>query len=246
MNEEKLNTPPTSQGESATQDSPEERTALMLGESAVERLKQSRVIIFGIGGVGGHALEAIVRAGVGTVAVVDGDRVSRSNLNRQLLATVKTVGMVKTEAARERVAEIAPDCRLITHELFVTPENVSTLNLAEYDYVIDAIDTVTSKIAIIKEAKKYGVPVISSMGTGNKLDPTRFRVSDIEKTNTDPLARAVRALLKKEGIKKVKVLWSDEPPISVGKRTPGSVSFVPSAAGIIIASSVIRDLIGKE
>ena len=245
MNEDKLNTPPHLEAEVA-EDTPEERTALMLGADAVERLKGAKVMIIGIGGVGGHALEAIVRAGVGTVAVVDGDRVAKSNLNRQLLATVKTIGMAKTEAARERVADIAPNCRLITHDLFVTPENVSTLNLAEYDYVIDAIDTVTSKIAIIKEAKRCGVPIISSMGTGNKLDPTRFRISDIEKTNTDPLARAVRGMLKKEGIKKVKVLWSDEPPISVGKRTPGSVSFVPSVAGIIIASCVIKDLIGRS
>ena len=245
MNEEKLYTPPDLEAEGA-EDTPEERTALMLGADAVERLKGAKVMIIGIGGVGGHALEAIVRAGVGTVAVVDGDKVAKSNLNRQLLATVKTIGMAKTEAARERVADIAPGCRLITHDLFVTPENVSTLNLAEYDYVIDAIDTVTSKIAIIKEAKRCGVPIISSMGTGNKLDPTRFRISDIEKTNTDPLARAVRGLLKKEGIKKVKVLWSDEPPISVGKRTPGSVSFVPSVAGIIIASCVIKDLIGRS
>lgn len=245
MNEEKLNTPPHLEAEGAV-DTPEERTALMLGADAVERLKGAKVMIIGIGGVGGHALEAIVRAGVGTVGVVDGDKVAKSNLNRQLLATVKTIGMAKTEAARERVADIAPNCRLITHDLFVTPENVSTLNLAEYDYVIDAIDTVTSKIAIIKEAKRCGVPIISSMGTGNKLDPTRFRISDIEKTNTDPLARAVRGMLKKEGIKKVKVLWSDEPPISVGKRTPGSVSFVPSVAGIIIASCVIKDLIGRS
>ena len=245
MNEEKLNTPPHLEAEVA-EDTPEERTALMLGADAVERLKGAKVMIIGIGGVGGHALEAIVRAGVGTVGVVDGDKVAKSNLNRQLLATVKTIGMAKTEAARERVADIAPNCRLITHDLFVTPENVSTLNLAEYDYVIDAIDTVTSKIAIIKEAKRCGVPIISSMGTGNKLDPTRFRISDIEKTNTDPLARAVRGMLKKEGIKKVKVLWSDEPPISVGKRTPGSVSFVPSVAGIIIASCVIKDLIGRS
>ena len=244
MNEEKLYTPPHLEAEGA-EDTPEERTALMLGADAIERLKGARVMIIGIGGVGGHALEAIVRAGVGTVAVVDGDKVAKSNLNRQLLATVKTIGMAKTEAARERVADIAPSCRLITHDLFVTPENVSTLNLAEYDYVIDAIDTVTSKIAIIKEAKRCGVPIISSMGTGNKLDPTRFRISDIEKTNTDPLARAVRGMLKKEGIQKVKVLWSDEPPISVGKRTPGSVSFVPSVAGIIIASCVIKDLIGR-
>lgn len=245
MNEEKLYTPPHLEAQDA-EDTPEERTALMLGADAVERLKGAKVMIIGIGGVGGHALEAIVRAGVGTVAVVDGDRVAKSNLNRQLLATVKTIGMAKAAAARERVADIAPNCRLITHDLFVTPENVSTLNLAEYDYVIDAIDTVTSKIAIIKEAKRRGVPIISSMGTGNKLDPTRFRISDIEKTNTDPLARAVRGMLKKEGIKKVKVLWSDEPPISVGKRTPGSVSFVPSAAGIIIASCVIKDLIGRS
>ena len=245
MNEEKLNTPPHLEAEVA-EDTPEERTALMLGADAVERLKGAKVMIIGIGGVGGHALEAIVRAGVGTVGVVDGDKVAKSNLNRQLLATVKTIGMAKTEAARERVADIAPNCRLITHDLFVTPENVSTLNLAEYDYVIDAIDTVTSKIAIIKEAKRCGVPIISSMGTGNKLDPTRFRISDIEKTNTDPLARAVRGMLKKEGIKKVKVLWSDEPPISVGKRTPGSVSFVPSVAGIIIASCVIKDLISRS
>ena len=245
MNEEKLYTPPDLEADDA-EDTPEERTALMLGADAVERLKGAKVMIIGIGGVGGHALEAIVRAGVGTVAVVDGDKVARSNLNRQFLATVKTIGMAKTEAARERVADIAPNCRLITHDLFITPENVSTLNLAEYDYVIDAIDTVTSKIAIIKEAKRCGVPIISSMGTGNKLDPTRFRISDVEKTNTDPLARAVRGMLKKEGIQKVKVLWSDEPPISVGKRTPGSVSFVPSVAGIIIASCVIKDMIGRS
>ena len=225
------------------------RTALLVGEAGMARLAEARVAVFGVGGVGGYVVEALVRAGVGALDLFDNDTVSDSNRNRQIIALCSTVGQYKTEAAAARARDINPDVKIQTHNLFYLPENADSVDLSVYDYIVDAIDTVSAKMELIRRAKRLNIPMISSMGTGNKLDPTRFRVSDIEKTSVCPLARTVRALCRKEGLKRVKVLWSAEPPIRVtlpaehGRHAPGSISFVPAAAGLCIAAEVVRDLL---
>ena len=232
------------------------RTAMLLGEEAVEKLQKARVAIFGIGGVGGYTLEALARAGIGRLDLIDSDTVSRSNINRQILATQSTVGMSKVEAGKKRVLDINPDCVVRTWEIFYTPETADQFDFTQYDYIVDAIDTVTGKLQRIQRAHECGTPIISCMGTGNKLDASAFEVSDISKTTMCPLARIVRKELGKRGIKHLKVVYSKEEALSptgweeeakaLGKRQiPGSVSFVPGAAGLILAGEVIKDLATK-
>ena len=229
-----------------------ERTARMLGEEAVEKLKNARIALFGLGGVGGHAAEALARAGVGHLTLVDGDTVSASNMNRQLFAVQSTVGLPKTEAAKRRLSDINPSIKIDARPLFVTADNLSEFDFSTYDYIIDAIDTVSSKIAIIMAAKETDTPIISCMGAGNKLDPTAFRVADIYKTSVCPLARVMRLELRRRGVKKLRVVYSEEPPVKVekemvnGKPVPGSVSFVPSVAGLILAGEAIKAIAGIE
>ena len=226
---------------------------MMLGEDGLEKLRSARVAIFGIGGVGGYTAEALARSGVGALDLIDNDTVSLSNINRQIYALHSTVGRPKTEVAAERIADICPDTEVRIYNTFFMPENSASFDFSQYDYVVDAVDTVTAKLEIIRCAKQCGVPVISSMGAGNKLDPSRFRVTDISKTSVCPLAKVIRLELRKRGITKVKAVWSDELPMkpraevidndSSGRRAiPGSLAFVPSAAGLIIASEVVRDL----
>ena len=228
-----------------------ERSALVLGEDAMDKLRRARVIVFGAGGVGGAAIEALARTGIGALTVVDADSVSKSNINRQILATDSTVGMKKVEAARLRVADIAPDCRFEGLAHFYTPHARGGIDLADYDYIIDAIDTVKSKLYLIEEAARLGVPIICSMGTGNKTDPTRLTVSDISKTNTCPLAAVIRRECRKRGVKRLRVVWSDELPVRAvadsenGRHAPGSVSFVPPVAGMILAGEVIKAISDK-
>jgi tRNA A37 threonylcarbamoyladenosine dehydratase len=225
------------------------RTELLIGKKNVEKLKNSHVIVFGIGGVGSYIVESLVRCGVGKIDLVDNDEINLTNLNRQIFATSKTIGKNKVDVAEERIHEINPNCQVGKYKYFYSPENSSQFDFSKYDYVIDAIDTITSKIEIIKNAQKLNTPVISCMGTGNKLDPTAFEVSDIYKTSVCPLAKVMRKLCKENGINKLKVVYSKEIPIKPSeektnrKQTPGSVSFVPSVAGLIIASEVIKDLI---
>lgn len=227
------------------------RTEMLLGSCAVNKLKNSSVAVFGVGGVGGFAVEALARSGVGRIDLIDNDTVSESNINRQIVATTNTIGMQKTEVAKSRILEINPECKINTYNMFILPENIDNFDFSPYDYVIDAIDTVSGKLAIIEKCTQLAIPVISSMGTGNKLDPTRFEISDIYKTSVCPLARVMRTELKKRGIKKLKVLYSKEEPLmplqteytEKGKAVPGSVSFVPSVAGLIIGGEVIKDLI---
>lgn len=226
-----------------------ERTRMLLGESAVEKLNNSRVAVFGVGGVGGYVVEALVRSGIGEIDVFDKDTVSVSNINRQIIATQTTVGMPKVEAIKARAEEINPQVKVHTHEVFYLPENADDYDFSVYDYIVDAIDTVTAKIEIIKRAKTLNIPVISSMGTGNKLDPTRLEVADISKTEVCPLARIMRRELRVRGINHLKVVYSKEEPIKSGieengKSVPGSVAFVPSVAGLIIAGEVVKDIIG--
>ena len=232
------------------------RTAMLLGEEAVDKLQKARVAIFGIGGVGGYTLEALARAGVGQLDLIDSDTVSRSNINRQILATQSTVGMPKVEAGKKRVLDINPDCVVRTWEIFYTPETADRFDFTRYDYIVDAIDTVTGKLMLIQRAHECGTPIISCMGTGNKLDASAFEVSDIAKTTMCPLARIVRKELGKRGIKHLKVVYSKEEALSptgweeeakaLGKRQiPSSVSFVPGAAGLILAGEVIKDLAAK-
>lgn len=217
---------------------------MMLGEDAVARLKAAKVAVFGVGGVGGFTAEALCRAGVGSITLVDSDRVAVSNINRQIIATHSTVGKYKTEAMRERMADINPDCRVTCVSEFYSEEN--EIPLDGLDYVADCIDSVKSKLHLITRATESGVRVISSMGAGNKLDPTRFTVADISKTHTDPLAKVVRTELRKRGINHLKVVFSDEPPINPsGERTPGSISFVPSVVGLIIAGEIIKDIVNS-
>ena len=220
-----------------------ERTELMLGADAVNNLKNSNVCVVGVGGVGGFAVEALARAGVGKLTLVDNDKVSVSNINRQIVALNSTVGQYKTDTMRDRIADINPNCIVTCKNMFYDESTKASLTLDEYDYVLDCIDSVSSKVLLITEAKARNCNIISAMGAGNKLDPTRFKVSDILKTTTDPLARAIRGRLKKLGINHLKVVFSDELPINpTGERTPGSVSFVPSVMGLIMAGEVIKDL----
>ena len=217
------------------------RTEMMLGEDAVKRLKGAHVAVFGVGGVGGFTVEGLCRAGVGKITLIDSDRVAVSNFNRQIIATHSTVGMYKTEAMLARIRDINPECEVVIYNEFYSEEN--PISLDGIDYVADCIDSVRSKLHLITEATRAGVRVISSMGAGNKLDPTRFCVADISKTHTDPLAKVIRTELRKRGINHLKVVFSDEPPINPsGERTPGSISFVPSVVGLIIAGEVIKDL----
>ena len=220
------------------------RTAMLLGSESVARLEKARVAVFGIGGVGGYTVEALSRSGIGNIDVIDNDTVSISNINRQILATHSTVGMPKVEAAKQRILDINPDCNVRTHQLFYTPETADMFDFAEYDYIVDAIDSVTGKIELVLKAQDNNTPIISCMGTGNKLHPEKFEVTDIYKTSVCPLAKVMRTELKKRGVKKLKVLYSKETPIKqTGQRIPASISFVPPVAGLIIASEVIRDLI---
>lgn len=227
-----------------------ERTELLLGSDVTQKLKSKKVIVFGAGGVGSYVLEALARAGVGEIAVCDSDTVALSNLNRQLIATHKTVGMDKVEVVRLRIEDIDPEIKVTPIKEFVTKDNLGLFNLDAYDYIIDAIDTVSAKIALAVYADSRGIPMISSMGTGNKLHPELFQVSDIYKTSVCPLARVMRYELRKRGVRRLKVVWSTEEaispenPIVEGKRiVPGSAPFVPGAAGLIIAGEVIKDLV---
>lgn len=226
------------------------RTERLIGADAIEKLKNSRIAVFGIGGVGSYVVEALARAGVGSLDLIDNDDVAESNINRQIIALHSTVGMPKVEAAAARVKDINPSCKTTCIKQFVLPENIEELPLSSYDYIVDAIDTVSSKIALALIGEKLGVKVISSMGTGNKLDPTKFEVADIYKTSVCPLARVMRTELKKRGVKSLKVVYSKEEPVkteavseSSRRSVPASISFVPSAAGLIIAGEVIKDLI---
>ena len=242
------------------------RTQLLLGTEAMEKLKRARVAVFGVGGVGGYTVEALARSGVGALDLIDDDKVCLTNLNRQIIATRKTVGKYKVEVMRERILEINPDCDVRVHQCFYLPETADQFNFSDYDYVVDAVDTVTAKVTLVLEAQKAGVPIISCMGAGNKLDPTRFHVADIYKTSGCPLARVMRTALRKRGVKHLKVVYSDEIPtrpiedMSISCRShcicppgakhtcterrdlPGSTAFVPSVAGLIIAGEVVKDL----
>lgn len=234
------------------------RTELLFGKEKMERLYNARVAVFGVGGVGGHAVEALARSGVGTLDLIDDDKVCLSNLNRQIIATEKTIGRSKVEVAKERVLEINPEAQVNIYPTFYMPDTAGQFDFTQYDYVIDAIDTVTGKIALVEQANAAGTPIISSMGAGNKLDPTAFRVTDIYKTNVCPLAKVMRRELKKRGIKKLKVVYSEEIPMTPiaaeeesapedsthakRRQIPGSVAFVPSVVGLIIAGEVIKDL----
>lgn len=223
-----------------------DRTRLLIGEEGLAKLRKARVAIFGVGGVGGFVTEALVRSGVGAVDLIDHDTVAMSNLNRQIIATRDTVGRLKVEVMRDRILSINPQAEVRMHPCFYLPETASEFHFSEYSYVVDAVDTVTAKIDIIMQAQAAGVPVISSMGAGNKMDPTRFEVTDIYKTTVCPLARVMRRELKKRGVKQLKVIYSREQAIKTGADVPGSIAFVPSVAGLIAAGEVVRDLIGYE
>ena len=243
------------------------RTELLLGKEAMEKLKNSRVAVFGVGGVGGYVCEALVRSGVGAFDLIDDDKVCLTNLNRQIIATRKTIGKYKTDVMKERILDINPDADVRIHQCFFLPENADDFPFEEYDYIVDAVDTVTAKIALVMKAKELNVPIISSMGAGNKLDGSQFKVADIYKTKVCPLAKVMRRELKKRGVRKLKVVYSEEVPtrpiedMSISCRAhcicppgakhkcterraiPGSNAFVPSVAGLILASEVIKDLI---
>lgn len=222
------------------------RTAALIGEPALNKLRASKVLIFGIGGVGGHVIEALARAGVGTIGICDSDRVSESNINRQIIADYSTLGRLKTDVMEERIKRINPDCVVIKYPVFYPDGEGIQPNVVWYDYVADAIDSVSSKVSLIRECMAEGVPVISSMGTGNKLRADGFIIDDISRTSVCPLAKAVRKQLRDAGIESgVKVLFSKEPPVKTGNRTPASISFVPSVAGLLIAGEIIRDIIEK-
>lgn len=220
------------------------RTELLLGEEAMEILKNARVAVFGIGGVGGYVTEALARSGVGALDLTDKDRVCLSNLNRQIIATHKSIGKYKTEVMRERILDINPEAEVRTHECFYLPETKGEFDFSSYSYVVDAVDTVTAKLSLAEEAKAAGVPIISSMGAGNKLNPFLFETADIYETSVCPLARVIRRELRKRGIDHLKVVYSKEAPLRPLREAdgPGSTAFVPSVAGLLIASEVIRDL----
>lgn len=221
------------------------RTERLIGEDALRKLQNSNIIIFGLGGVGSYTAEALARSGIGKMTVVDKDTVDITNINRQLYALRSTVGKPKAEVARERILDINPECEITAIQKMYLPENSEEFNLSQYDYIVDAIDNVTAKIDLAVKAEELGIPIISSMGTGNKLDPTAFKVSDIYKTSVCPLCRVMRTQLKKRGVKKLKVVYSEEMPKTDGERTPASISFVPPAAGLIIAGEVIKNIIGQ-
>ena len=220
------------------------RTRRQLGDPALELLREAHVAVFGIGGVGGHAVEVLARSGVGELSLFDADTVALSNLNRQLVALHSTLGRYKVDVMADRIRDIDPDTVTHAHRLFYGPETADSVDVSQFDYVLDCIDTVTAKLLLIERCKAAGVPVLSSMGAANKLDPMAFKVSDIEKTSVCPLAKVIRKELRDRGIRDVKVLYSKEEPVRTGLRTPASVSFVPSVAGLIIAGEVIKDLTG--
>ena len=244
------------------------RTQLLFGEEAMEKLKNSRVAVFGVGGVGGYTVEALVRSGVGAIDIVDDDKVCLTNINRQIIASRSTVGKYKVDVAEERIKDINPDCTVYKHRMFYVPETRDQFDFSQYDYVVDAIDTVSGKIELVMQAKEAGVPIICSMGAGNKTDPTAFKVADIYKTSVCPLAKVMRYELRKRGVKHLKVVYSEEPPIKPAddmssscrehcicppgtqrkctqrRAIPGSTAFVPSVVGLIIAGEVVKDLIG--
>ena len=246
------------------------RTELLLGKEAMERLAGARVAVFGIGGVGGYVCEALVRSGVGSFDLIDDDKVCLTNLNRQIIATRKTIGKYKVDVMKERILDINPDAKVEVHKCFFLPENADEFHFEDYDYIVDAVDTVTAKIELIMKAKEFGTPIISSMGAGNNLDASRFRVADIYKTSGCPLAKVMRRELKKRGVKKLKVVYSDELPIkpkddmanscrtncicppgaehkcTERRAIPGSTAFVPSVAGLIIAGEIVKDLSGIQ
>lgn len=242
------------------------RTKLLIGDKGLEKLKKSKIIIFGVGGVGSFCTEALVRAGIHNIHVVDDDTVSITNINRQLIATTKTIGEYKVEVIKNRLKDINPNINVFTTKTFLTKNNIDEFDFSNYDYIIDAIDTISAKILLVEKANEQNIPIISSMGTGNKLDPSRFEVSDIFKTSVCPLAKVMRYELKKRGIKKLKVVYSKEIPIKVApleidenqkstsefrntnakKNVPGSISFVPPVAGFIIASQVVNDILNKN
>ena len=231
------------------------RTALLLGESAVKRLAGCRVAVFGVGGVGGFCVEALARSGVGALDLIDNDTVALSNLNRQIIALHSTRGRKKVDVAAERVRDINPDCRVRTWPVFYLPETRDDFDFHEYDYVVDCIDTVKGKLALIEQAREAGTPIICAMGAGNKLDPTRFQVADIYETSVCPLAKVIRTECRKRGIPALKVVYSQEPPLKPqgessdgkpGRPSPGSIAFVPSVAGLILAGEVVKDLIGSS
>ncbi len=241
------------------------RTAMLLGEEGIDMLQGKRVAIFGVGGVGGHAIEALARSGIGAIDLIDNDVVAESNINRQIIATHETVGRKKTEVMKERIATINPSCQVSTYDLFYLPENCEQIPFASFDYIMDAIDTVTAKIDLVLQAKKYSVPIISSMGTGNKLDPSKLRIGDIYETSVCPLAKVMRKELRAREIQHLKVVYSleeaqkpkeiekkhnpkeiEETPqvgTSTRRATPGSISYVPAVAGLYMAGEVIRDFI---
>jgi tRNA A37 threonylcarbamoyladenosine dehydratase len=246
------------------------RTELLFGKDSMEKLANSRVAVFGIGGVGGYTVEALVRSGVGAVDLIDDDRICLTNINRQIFATRKTVGKYKIDVAEERILEINPDVKVVKHQTFYTPETADQFDFTQYDYVVDAIDTVTGKIALVENSNATCTPIISSMGAGNKLDPTAFEVTDIYKTSVCPLAKVMRRELKKRGIKKLKVVYSKEPAMTpiedtensckyhcicppdtkrkctIRRQVPGSNAFVPSVVGLIIAGEVLKDITGVK
>ena len=236
------------------------RTALLVGQKAIDKLQHSRVAIFGIGGVGGYVAEALARSGVGCFDLIDNDTVALTNLNRQIIATHATLGQAKVQVMAERIHAINPEAIVHVHQCFFLPENAHEFDFFQYDYVVDAVDTVAAKIAIIMAAKAADVPVISSMGAGNKMDPGKFQVADIFKTSVDPLARVMRQEMKKRGVKKLKVVYSTELPLTPAnelegecnaeapkrRALPGSTAFTPSAAGLLLASEVVKDLIGWD
>ena len=241
------------------------RTQLIFGSDNMERLRNARVAVFGVGGVGGYTVEALARSGIGTLDIIDDDKVCLSNINRQIIATMKTVGMYKVDVARDRILDINPDATVNAYKMFYLPETKDQFDFTQYDYVVDAIDTVTGKIQLVLQAQEAGVPIISSMGAGNKVNPEQFEVTDIYKTSVCPLAKVMRTELKKRGVKKLKVVYSKEKPIkphgacasddaschpdagrevSTRRATPGSTAFVPSTVGLIIAGEVIKDILG--
>lgn len=246
------------------------RTELLFGKAAMERLAQSRVAVFGIGGVGGYTVEALVRSGIGALDLIDDDQVCLTNLNRQIIATRSTVGKYKVDVMKERILDINPNCKVEVHKCFYLPETKDAFDFSRYSYVVDAVDTVTAKLQLVVEAKETGVPVISSMGAGNKLDPTAFQVADIYQTSVCPLAKVMRRELKKLGVTDLKVVYSKEPPMqpiedmaiscrencicppgaerkcTERRAIPGSNAFVPSVVGLIIASEVIKDLVNEQ
>lgn len=229
------------------------RIEMLIGEEAIDRLQSARVAVFGVGGVGGFATEALVRSGVGAIDIFDNDTVAASNLNRQIIALHSTIGKAKVEVMKARLLDINPDVRVTAHQMFYVPENAHEVDLSAYDYIIDAVDTVAAKIELAVRAEKLNVPCISAMGAGNKLDPTKIEVTDIYKTSACPLARVMRRELKSRGVKKLKVAYSTEPALTpltqpAGEKrraTPGSTAFVPSVMGLIIAGQVVRDLTGR-